>query len=207
MNVEKSTVGTKKSRQPKRQKSLELAQSRQSLTTVRQPSCLSSKWSDSRSALPTRLAHDGYQRYQNDQLIFITSVLSSLVFELISEDRRSISCLRPTQRRNRVHERIRYQICTNEKTVVEFLSKFQDRGIKIARVNSILVAKPLFFLNILRAIAPWVTSSWAIVLFELNLCLPSLVNIPCITSRTCWKLWESFYPLSELFFIITMMNW
>ena len=36
MNVERSTVGTKKSRQPKREKSLELVQSRQSLTTVRQ---------------------------------------------------------------------------------------------------------------------------------------------------------------------------
>ena len=34
MNVERSTVGTKKSRQPKRQKSLKLAQSHQSLTTV-----------------------------------------------------------------------------------------------------------------------------------------------------------------------------
>ena len=36
MNVERSTVSTKKSRQPKRQKSLNLVQSRQSLTTVRQ---------------------------------------------------------------------------------------------------------------------------------------------------------------------------
>ena len=36
MNVERSTVGSKKSRQPKRQKSLKLVQSRQSLTTVRQ---------------------------------------------------------------------------------------------------------------------------------------------------------------------------
>ena len=36
MNVERSAVGTKKSRQPKRQKSIELVQSRQSLTTVRQ---------------------------------------------------------------------------------------------------------------------------------------------------------------------------
>ena len=36
MNVERSTEGTKKSRQPKRQKSLELVQSRQSLTIVRQ---------------------------------------------------------------------------------------------------------------------------------------------------------------------------
>ena len=34
MNVERSTVGTKTSRQPKRQKSLNLVQSRQSLTTV-----------------------------------------------------------------------------------------------------------------------------------------------------------------------------
>ena len=36
MNVERGTVSTKKSRQPKRQKTLELVQSRQSLTTVRQ---------------------------------------------------------------------------------------------------------------------------------------------------------------------------
>ena len=36
MNVERSTVGTKKSRQPNRQKSLDLVQSRQSLTTVSQ---------------------------------------------------------------------------------------------------------------------------------------------------------------------------
>ena len=36
MNVERSTVGTKKSRQHIRQKSHNLVQSRQSLTTVRQ---------------------------------------------------------------------------------------------------------------------------------------------------------------------------
>ena len=36
VNVERSTVRTKKSRQPKRQKSLNLVQSRQLLTTVRQ---------------------------------------------------------------------------------------------------------------------------------------------------------------------------
>ena len=36
MNVDRSTVGTKKSRQPKRQKSLNLVQSRRSLTTFRQ---------------------------------------------------------------------------------------------------------------------------------------------------------------------------
>ena len=39
MNVERSTVGTKKSRQPKRQKWLNLVQSRQSLTTVRLYTC------------------------------------------------------------------------------------------------------------------------------------------------------------------------
>ena len=41
MNVERRTVGTKKSRQPKRQKSLELVQSRQSHTTVRQANKIS----------------------------------------------------------------------------------------------------------------------------------------------------------------------
>ena len=40
MNVERSTVGTKKCRQPKCQKSLKLVQSRQSLTTVRQSSLI-----------------------------------------------------------------------------------------------------------------------------------------------------------------------
>ena len=37
--------------------------------------------------------------------------------------------------------------------MAEFLTKFQDRGIKIARVNSIRVAKPLIFFDILRAVA------------------------------------------------------
>ena len=37
------------------------------------------------------------------------------------------------------------------KWMVEFLSKFQGSVIKIERVNSILVAKPLIFFNILRA--------------------------------------------------------
>ena len=40
MNVERSTVGMKKSHQPKRQKSLEPVQSRQSLTTASQESRL-----------------------------------------------------------------------------------------------------------------------------------------------------------------------
>ena len=33
------------------------------------------------------------------------------------------------------------------------VSKFQGRGIKITRVNSIRVAEPLIFFNILRVIA------------------------------------------------------
>ena len=33
----------------------------------------------------------------------------------------------------------------------EFLSKFQGRGIRIDKLNSIRVAKPLIFFNILRA--------------------------------------------------------
>ena len=36
--------------------------------------------------------------------------------------------------------------------MVEFFSKFQRRDIKIDRVNSIRVAKPLIFFNILRAV-------------------------------------------------------
>ena len=41
--------------------------------------------------------------------------------------------------------------------MVEFLSKFHGHGIKIARMNSILVAKPLIFFNIISEVAPWVT--------------------------------------------------
>ena len=63
------------------------------------------------------------------------------------------------------------------KWMVEFLSKFQGRGIKIDRVNSILVDKSIIFFNILREIAPWVTSSWAIVFFALSLRLLPLVYI------------------------------
>ena len=38
------------------------------------------------------------------------------------------------------------------KSMAKFLSKFQDTGIKIDRVNSIRVPKPLIFFNILRAV-------------------------------------------------------
>ena len=85
--------------------------------------------------------------------------------------------------------------------MVEFLSKFQGRGIKIYRVNSIRDEKSIilifnilngilngivflgtisfkwYFFNILNGIAPWVTSSWAIVFFALSLRLLPLVNI------------------------------
>ena len=63
------------------------------------------------------------------------------------------------------------------KWMVEFLNKFQGRGIKIHRDNLIRVAKSIIFFNILRAIAPWVTSSWAIVFFALSLRLLPLVYI------------------------------
>ena len=48
------------------------------------------------------------------------------------------------------------------KWMVEFLSKIQGHGIKIELANSISVAKSMIFFNILGAIEPWVTSSWAI---------------------------------------------
>ena len=45
------------------------------------------------------------------------------------------------------------------KWMVEFLCKFQGRGIKIDRVYLIRVAESMIIFNILRAVAPWVTSS------------------------------------------------
>ena len=59
----------------------------------------------------------------------------------------------------------------------KFLSKFQGRGIKIDRVNSICVATSMIFYKILRAIASWVTSSWAIVFFAWSLRLLPIVYI------------------------------
>ena len=72
------------------------------------------------------------------------------------------------------------------KWMVEFLSKFHVRGIKIDRVNSIRVAKSVIFFNILRAIAPWVTSSWAIVFFALNVRLLPLVYIIWLEAHLCF---------------------
>ena len=53
--------------------------------------------------------------------------------------------------------------------MVEILSQFQSRGTKIDGVNSVRVAKPMFFFNTLRAVARYVTSSWAIVFIVLSL--------------------------------------
>ena len=57
--------------------------------------------------------------------------------------------------------------------MLEFLSNFHGSGIKIGRVNSIPVGKPLIFFNILRALIQQVTSSRAIVFYELNVRIPS----------------------------------
>ena len=69
--------------------------------------------------------------------------------------------------------RIKYVVEYDQmwKWMVKFLSKFgvMACGIKIARFNSIRIAMPLMFVNILRAIPSQVTSSWSIVFFELNL--------------------------------------
>ena len=58
----------------------------------------------------------------------------------------------------------------------QIFSKFHGRGSKIDRINSIRVTKPLNFFNNLRAVACYVTSSWAIVFFALSLHLP-LISI------------------------------
>ena len=58
------------------------------------------------------------------------------------------------------------------KWMVEFLYQFQGRGIKIDRDNSIRVAKPLIFFDILCVVARKVTSSWAIYFFVLSFHLP-----------------------------------
>ena len=62
--------------------------------------------------------------------------------------------------------------------MVDFFSKFQGRGIKILLVNLIRVAKPSIVFNMLRAITyyPLVTSSCAIVFFELSVHIPYLVS-------------------------------
>ena len=61
---------------------------------------------------------------------------------LISEGRRNCSTLWPAQKRNRDSQGTyvtKYKHM--RKWIVEFLRKFESRGIKIARVNSILITK------------------------------------------------------------------
>ena len=75
----------------------------------------------------------------------------------------------------------KFQICcgiwTNVKMDGRISQQVPRSWHKIYRVNSIHVAKSMIFFNILGAIAPWVTSSWAIVFFALSLHLLPLVYI------------------------------
>ena len=88
---------------------------------------------------------------------------------LISEAGRNILRFWPSQRRNRNPCKYIEEYQQMWKWMVEFLKNFHDRGIKIARVNSILIAKLSIFFYILLAFASWMTSSWAIVFFTLSL--------------------------------------
>ena len=69
-------------------------------------------------------------------------VLTSMSPYLITEEKRYILNFWPLQGRNRDSEQICSLMWTMWKWIGEFLSKFQGRGMKIARVNSIRVAKP-----------------------------------------------------------------
>ena len=80
------------------------------------------------------------------------------------------------------------------KWIFEFLSKFHGRGIKIARVNSILVAKPLIFFNILRAVTRQVTSLWAIVIHSFHL------HLPFLSLYTLTYTYTGIYNVFTLFF-------
>ena len=72
---------------------------------------------------------------------------------LISEGKRNIQRFWPSQRRNRYPEQYVAEYKEMWKWKIKFFTKFQGRGIKIARVNSILLAKPLIYFNIVRAVA------------------------------------------------------
>ena len=79
---------------------------------------------------------------------------------LISEGRRNISCFFIIIYYNisKCHSAETVTKCVTEyvqiwKWMVEFLSKFQGRGIKIYRVNSIRLAKQFIFFNIFGAVA------------------------------------------------------
>ena len=105
--------------------------------------------------------------------------IASISPNLISEERWNIMILRPSQRGTRDPEKICYGIWTNVKMDGRISQRFRVVALKF-RVNSIRVVKSMIFFNILGAIAPWVTSSWAIVFFALSLRLLPLVYILCI---------------------------
>ena len=72
---------------------------------------------------------------------------------LISEERWNIIKLRPLQRRTRDPEQICWGMWTNVKMDGRISRKFQGRGIKIYRDNSIRIARPLSFFSISCAVA------------------------------------------------------
>ena len=60
---------------------------------------------------------------------------------LISEERRNCSTLLPAQQRIRDSQEHVTKYKSMRKWIVEFLIEFERHGIKIARVNSILITK------------------------------------------------------------------
>ena len=61
----------------------------------------------------------------------------------ISEGRRNCSTLWPAQQRNRDSRETCYQYKNMRKRMVNFFRKFENRGIKIARFNSLLISKSI----------------------------------------------------------------
>ena len=88
--------------------------------------------------------------------MILCEIFASISLDVISEGRRDIILVCVSQRRNREGEQLdsitEYELM--RKGMVKFLSKFQGRGIKITRVNSVRFFKPLIFDNILPGIAP-----------------------------------------------------
>ena len=99
-------------------------------------------------------------------------IFPSIYPYLIRKGRRIISSLRPSQHRNRDPEQINRRILTNVKIK---WSNFSSYSVEALKLPDIIVPKPLFFFNILRAGVSWVTSSWDIVFFEFNLLVPYIL--------------------------------
>ena len=115
----------------------------------------------------------------------ITGELCALISPyLISEERRSISILWPSQIRNHDPEQMSCRIWRNVQMDCRIAQQFQGRGIKIDRVNSICVAKPWIYFNILSAmLAKWRHHE---LLFSLRWACIYLAStyIPCLTTST-----------------------